>query len=230
MVEMDKIKQFDHFKPEWKFEPRPTIEKDKVVGPVWVNLQIKRCLEDPDNCHFADEDEDKIKTHIAKFHKQLDFDGSTLSTDDRKILALEASPNTPVHCPFCLTGQRLRAMRLFNAEGVMLKNVRCVECRREMRHDSTTATRDAYKFGLWVGDDKNRSFWHKRTISHAKWMALLQKLYPKDLQTKFWEGYGFNHPAWAEKQRVKQQAEEYERSFRKRERSSDTDDEDEGGR
>ena len=224
MVEMDKIKQFDHFNPEWKFEPRPAIEKDKVVGPVWVNLQIKRCLEDPDNCHFADADEDKIKTHIAKFHKQLDFDGSPLSTDDRKILALEASPNTPVYCPFCLTGQRLRAMRLFNAEGVMLKDVRCVECRREMRHDSTTATRDAYKFGVWVGNYKG--FWYK--ISRDKWLAALKNLYPGTLQGKFWEGYGFARPEWAEKQRIRKAAEDYERSFGKREQPAD--DEDEGGR
>ena len=206
---------------------------------VWSNPKLKFCPNRP--CNFCDEDQRVIDTHVLNVHPQGQFkiDGTVMTEDDKREALLAQIPDERYQCPFCFTTfPHARATRFFLDDGELSKMALCLKaaggCGAKMQLASMAITREAPRsFGRFVGSYSK--FWAK--VDHDEWNKGLKKLYPvnnslkwedpNQLLNQFWLGYGDARPEWAQKQKEKQMARDYERSVGFR---SDDDREDESGR
>lgn len=159
---------------------------------------------------------------------QMTIEGASV-TEAQKIAVLqEQVPDLLTRCPFCLRSQNLRQMALFNEDGKLLKNKRCVyERGRKLVQDAKEIDRcpktgtmsnssatvflmTAKDFGKWIGTYPY--FW--RIVDHDDWLASLKLLAKNKVidMSEFWDGYAEVRPEFQRRRDEEKAAREYDQA------------------
>lgn len=145
---------------------------------------------------------------------QIKLEGTKFTEDDRREAVLAALPKEKWQCPFCLNVYPVSSVcRFFLDNGKLSAKVLCRKdaggCDHTMMPASMLVTRGSpYDYGVFVG--AYPGFWKK--VDHDKFLAKVKALYPRvnsiawdapeQPLSRFWEGYAYTRPEFAEKQRV----------------------------
>lgn len=215
------------------------------MSVLWTNPRMKYCPLYPERCHFANESQAEIDTHVLNVHKddvlraQGKLEGGVVTEDDKRLAVLQSLPIESFQCPFCLSVfQNSTVTRFFLDDGKLSKMALCKKdaggCGKRMLVDSMRKTKLGPRdFGRYVGSYPR--FWGN--VDHDRWMKLLKTMYKpvaalkwddvNQPMSQFWLGYGDVRPEFAEKQRIARATKEYEAD---RDAAEREDQEDETGR